>query len=85
MRIRAGVLAVVLCASGSWSPLPRPSAASSSTSGSSYQKVLEAAIGELQRYWADEYPDLYGDRYQPIPRRAHRRGAARREDPVVPG
>ena len=70
MRIRAGVLAVVLCVSGlvvaapgahacvEPRPVRRP-----------YQKVLTAAIAELQRYWADEYPDLYGDRYQPIPAR----------------
>ena len=29
--------------------------------------MLTAAITELQSYWAKEFPDLYGDKYQPIP------------------
>src|SRR3954447_10377781 len=70
MRIRAAALAVVLCASVFVVAVPAAHAASSSSSSSAlpYQKVLTAAIAELQAYWADEYPDLYGDRYQPIPR-----------------
>ena len=68
-----------------WSRRPRRHAASTSSPRAPYQKVLTAAIAELQRYWADEYPDLYGDRYQPIPRAAHHRGTARRQDPRVPG
>jgi predicted metalloprotease len=70
MRVRAGVLAVVLCASALVVAAPgaHATASSSSTSAAPYQKVLTAAIAELQRYWASEYPDLYGDRYQPIPR-----------------
>src|SRR3954452_5979724 len=70
MRIRAAALAVVLCSSVLVVAVPVGHAASSSSSSSAlpYQKVLTAAIAELQAYWADEYPDLYGDRYQPIPR-----------------
>ena len=73
MRIRAGTLAVVLCASVFVFVVTAPAAHASSSStpsagGAAYQKVLTASIGELQRYWADQYPDLYGEKYQPIPR-----------------
>jgi predicted metalloprotease len=69
MRVRAGVLAIVLCASVVVvAAVPAGAASSSSaSSAASYQKVVKGAIAELQSYWTDEYPDLYGSRYQPIP------------------
>ncbi len=64
MRCRAAVLVVVLVTSVFVS-IPAARAATSSTPA--YQKVLTAAIAELQRYWAHEFPALYGARYDPIP------------------
>jgi predicted metalloprotease len=68
---RAGVvgatllLLVPLCVVVVASPA---TAAVSTTKASSYPKVINAAIAELQSYWTDEFPQLYGGRYQPIPR-----------------
>jgi predicted metalloprotease len=66
MRFRAGLLAVVFCTSAL--VVVAPDARAAVKSAASYQKVLTAAITELQSYWADEFPDLYGEPYQPIPR-----------------
>src|SRR5262245_46123986 len=33
-----------------------------------YDKIVLAAIVELQDYWRHEYPDLYGEPYDPIPK-----------------
>ncbi|GAY15017.1 neutral zinc metallopeptidase [Mycobacterium sp. shizuoka-1] len=32
----------------------------------SVNKIAVSAIADLQKYWADEYPKLYGDDYRPI-------------------
>lgn len=32
-----------------------------------YRETLSDAIADIQVYWADEFPNLYGRRYQPIP------------------
>jgi predicted metalloprotease len=71
MRLRPGILAIALSASvlsASFSSATPAAHAAARTTVPAYQKVLVAAITELQRYWADEFPDLYGSRYQPIPR-----------------
>jgi predicted metalloprotease len=65
MRFRAGALAVVLCTSVI--VVAAPGARAAATSTASYQKVLTAAITELQTYWAKEFPALYGSRYESIP------------------
>jgi predicted metalloprotease len=65
MRFRAGVLAIALCTSAS--VVAAPDARAAAKAAASYQKVLTAAITELQSYWAKEFPDLYGEKYQPIP------------------
>ena len=54
-----------MCTSASVVAAPNVRAAAKPAA--SYQKVLTAAITELQIYWAKEFPDLYGDKYQPIP------------------
>jgi predicted metalloprotease len=66
MRLRAAALvAVVVTSMLGAIPAAQPAAAAASPS---YESVLTGAISELQRYWASEFPDLYGSRYQPIPR-----------------
>ena len=35
----------------------------------SYRRTIAVAIADIQRYWSDEFPDLYGTRYQPVPER----------------
>ena len=69
MRPRMRVLAVVAVAllASQVVVLPRATGATSSSS-SLTDKVIAAAISELQSYWADEFPQLYSARYQPIPR-----------------
>lgn len=32
-----------------------------------YRQAVETAIADIQAYWADVYPDVYGGRYQPVP------------------
>ncbi|MEX1008301.1 MAG: neutral zinc metallopeptidase [Acidimicrobiia bacterium] len=66
VRLRAAFLVVVLIMSV-LAAIPVARAATNTTTPG-YQSVLTGAIAELQRYWAREYPDLYGERYQPIPR-----------------
>jgi predicted metalloprotease len=34
----------------------------------SYRASVETAIADIQDYWAEVYPDLYGGRYLPVPR-----------------
>lgn len=38
-----------------------------SDDGPTYRESMRAAIADIQDYWADEYRDLYGRRYEPIP------------------
>jgi len=33
-----------------------------------YRVSITTAVADIQDFWADEYPDLYGERYQPVPR-----------------
>jgi predicted metalloprotease len=64
-RALCALLAAALSAS-QLASVPRAVAATSSSQ--SYQKVIAAAITDLQSYWAEEFPQLYGARYQPIAR-----------------
>jgi predicted metalloprotease len=67
MRGRALLLlvAIVACAM----PLAAGSARAASTPKvAPYDKVVLAAIVELQDYWRHEFPDLYGKPYDPIPK-----------------
>jgi predicted metalloprotease len=66
MRLRAGLLACVVVVS-TLATVPAAHAAAKPATVA-YQSVLTSAISELQSYWADEYPSLYGGRYEPIPR-----------------
>jgi len=47
-----------------------PSGAGDSTPKrtSDYRETLKDAIADIQLYWTDEFPVLYGDDYQPIPK-----------------
>jgi predicted metalloprotease len=33
-----------------------------------YRQTLRDAVADIQAYWADEFPQLYGERYAPIPK-----------------
>jgi predicted metalloprotease len=68
MRRGSALVAVLVAtlAASQLAVLPRATAATSSSQ--SYEKVIAAAITDLQSYWAEEFPQLYGARYQPIPR-----------------
>jgi predicted metalloprotease len=80
MRGRAALLAAAIAASCVVLAAPAHAAASGGSGGAGgsiggaagrstpYQKVLAAAITGLQTWWRDEFPTLYGDDYQPIPR-----------------
>ena len=66
---RGRVVVAVVCATvaaSQFGMLPRATAAT--LSAPSYQKVIAEAINDLQTYWSGEFPQLYGARYQPIPR-----------------
>ncbi len=39
----------------------------SGDSGPTYRQAVVAAVDDIQDYWADQYKDLYGRRYLPIP------------------
>jgi predicted metalloprotease len=32
-----------------------------------YEKTIQLAIDDIQDFWSDEFPDVYGDDYEPIP------------------
>jgi predicted metalloprotease len=32
-----------------------------------YDELIELALADIQYYWGETFPDLYGERYQPIP------------------
>jgi predicted metalloprotease len=32
-----------------------------------YRDTIKDAIADIQAYWADEFPDLYGEKYEPVP------------------
>jgi predicted metalloprotease len=66
MRLRAGLLAIS-CVAVLLVASPAAAAAKASNEPTSHE-VAAAAITELQKYWAHEFPDLYGERYEPIPR-----------------
>jgi len=34
----------------------------------SYSRTIAVALADIQDYWSDEFPDLYGARYQPVPK-----------------
>lgn len=33
-----------------------------------YERTITVAIADIQGFWADTFPDLYGARYQPVPK-----------------
>jgi predicted metalloprotease len=61
----AAFLALVLPA-GLLAPAPAPAA--TLRAPSSYARTVAVAIADIQDYWADTFPDLYGARYQRIPK-----------------
>jgi predicted metalloprotease len=69
------VLAVVLAACGGPKPVvPSPTSQVAKTddikitgdSSAEVNKLAISAIADLQRYWAEEYPKLYGSDYKPV-------------------
>ena len=43
--------------------------AATANGATGYQQTISGAVTELQAYWTDEYPQLYGNAYVPIPRK----------------
>ena len=67
MRGRAFLLLIAVAACAV--PVTAGSArAANASKVPAYDKVVLAAIVELQDYWRHEFPDLYGEPYQPIPK-----------------
>lgn len=78
MRIKALALAalvVVLAACGGPKPvIPTPTSPVAKTddikitgdASTPVNKIAVQAIANLQKYWADEYPKLYGSEYKPV-------------------
>jgi predicted metalloprotease len=46
-----------------------PAHATAHRAETSYRRTIAVAIADIQSYWSDEFPDLYGTRYQPVPQR----------------
>jgi predicted metalloprotease len=46
-----------------------PTAARAQRVPAAYQHTVAVAIADIQGYWADTFPDVYGGRYQPVPKR----------------
>jgi predicted metalloprotease len=69
MRGRAVLLVAVVFAAAlaSTAAVPGIAGAASRPAAPAYDRVVRAAILELQDYWRHEFPDLYGKPYQPIP------------------
>jgi predicted metalloprotease len=81
MRARVAVVAFVAVVAAAASALAVPAAGAGQTGNGtagrtgprakaqpSYRVSVETAIADVQAYWADTFPDLYGERYQPVPR-----------------
>ena len=45
-----------------------PARATAHHASTSYGRTITVAIADIQDYWADEFPDLYGARYQRVPK-----------------
>jgi len=69
MRIRRALVAALVTAAGL--PLTlltaAPAQATAHRAETSYHRTVAVAIADIQRYWSDKFPDLYGRRYQPVP------------------
>ena len=67
----ATLLAVAVVAVVAGLAVPAGAGASSDDdsgdSGPTYRQAVVAAVADIQDYWADQYKDLYGRRYVPIP------------------
>ena len=53
---------------------PARATAHRASASTSYSRTIAVALADIQDYWSDEFPDLYGARYQPVPKeigRAH--------------
>ena len=48
--------------------VPTPARATARRAPTSYERTVAVAIADIQDYWADTFPDVYGARYQPIPK-----------------
>ena len=47
---------------------PAPARASTHRVATSYNRTIAVALADIQRYWSDHFPDLYGARYRPVPK-----------------
>jgi predicted metalloprotease len=65
VRRVAASLAVVLtlAGAGAWAPAPEPAAATTK----SYESTVRRTVADLQEFWADTLPAVYGIEYRPIP------------------
>jgi predicted metalloprotease len=45
-----------------------PTAARAQRVPAGYERTIAVAITDIQGYWADTFPDVYGGRYQPVPK-----------------
>src|SRR5262245_9270220 len=59
------VLAALVLPAVLLAPVPAPAAAQ--RANDSYERTVTVAIADIQNYWSDTFPDVYGARYQRIP------------------
>ena len=71
MTIRRSLVVAVLAALALPAALltPAPARATTHRASAAYNRTVAVAIADIQNYWADTYPDVYGARYQRIPER----------------
>jgi predicted metalloprotease len=67
-RIAAVAVAVVTVTGTAVHVLPADAAPRAASAGqAAYHQAIHDAVTAIQAYWRREFPDLYGDRYVPLP------------------
>jgi predicted metalloprotease len=68
MKGRRGLVVAILAALAIPAAALVPTHARAQRAPAAYQRTVAVAIADIQGYWADTFPDVYGGRYQPVPK-----------------
>ena len=68
MRARRALAVAILAAVAMPAVAFTSPPASAQGTAAAYRRTIAVAIADIQGFWADTYPDLYGARYQPVPK-----------------